>query len=130
MDYRQNPPAPRRNPFAIVSLVLGIGSLLTICTGFLPLPMGALGILFAVLSYRRGRRLDSMALTGAVTSCVGLLFSLVLYGMVFAMLPSLLRDPEYRDMLNRYSESLYGESYDDMFEDAYGIDLDQLFPVD
>ena len=91
MDYRQNPPAPRRNPFAIVSLVLGIGSLLTICTGFLPLPMGALGILFAVLSYRRGRRLDSMALTGAVTSCVGLLFSLVLYGMVFAMLPSLLR---------------------------------------
>lgn len=130
MDYRQNSPAPRRNPFTTASMILGLCSILTICTAILPLPLGALGILFAILSYRKGRRLDSMALTGVLTSSVGLLFSIVIYGMVFAMMPSMLQDPEYRDMLNRYSESIYGESYDELFEDAYGIDLDELFPTE
>lgn len=130
MDYRQTPPAQRRNPFTVASLVLGICSLLTVCTAVLPLPLGALGILFAVLSHRKGRRMDTMAVTGIATSCVGLAFSLIMYGAVFASMPNLLRDPDYRDMLNRYSESMYGESYDELFEKAYGIDLDELFPTD
>ena len=57
MDYRQNSPAPRRNPFTVASLVLGICSLASICTAILPLPLGALGILFAILSYRKGRQM-------------------------------------------------------------------------
>lgn len=130
MDYRQNPPATRRNPFTVASLILGICSLVSVCTAILPLPLGALGILFAILSYRKGQRMDIMAIAGITTSCVGLAFSVLIYGMVFAMMPSMLRDPEYRDMLNRYSESMYGESYDDLFERAYGIDLDELFPTD
>lgn len=130
MDYRQTSPAPRRNPFAIASLVLGICSLLTVCTAVLPLPLGALGALFAALSYRRGRRMDAMAVTGLATSCLGLAFSVVIYGTVLSMIPTMMRDPQYRDMLNRYSESIYGESYDDLFEKAYGIDLDELFPAD
>lgn len=130
MDYRQTSPAARRNPFTIASLILGICSLLTVCTAILPLPLGALGILFAVLSYRKGRRMDAMAVTGLATSCLGLAFSVVIYGTVLSMMPAMMRDPQYRDMLNRYSESMYGESYDDLFEKAYGIDLDELFPTD
>lgn len=130
MDYRQYSPAPRRNPFTIASMVLGVCSLLTICTAILPLPLGALGILFAVLSYRKGKHMDTMAITGIATSCAGLLFSLFLFGVMFAMMPAMLRNPEYRDMLNRYSESIYGQSYDELFENAYGIDLDELFPVE
>ena len=45
-------------------------------------------------------------------------------------MPNMLRDPEYRDMLNRYSESMYGESYDDLFERVYGVDLNDLFPTE
>lgn len=130
MDYRQFPPAIRRNPFTIASLVLGISSLLTVCTAILPLPLGALGIIFAVLSYRKGKQMDTMTVTGIATSCVGLFFSLVVFGIAFAMMPAMLRDPEYRDMLNRYSESMYGQSYDDLFENAYGIDIDELFPAE
>lgn len=130
MDYRQTSPAARRNPFTIASLVLGVCSLLTVCTAVLPLPLGALGVLFAILSYRRGRRMDTMAVTGLATSCLGLAFSVVIYGTVLSMLPAMMRDPQYREMLNRYSESMYGESYDDLFERAYGIDLDELFPTD
>ncbi|MDE6675206.1 MAG: DUF4190 domain-containing protein [Acetatifactor sp.] len=130
MDYRQSSPVTRRNPFTIASLVLGICSLLTICTAILPLPLGALGIIFAILSYRKGRQMDAMAITGIATSCVGLFFSLIMFGITFAMMPSMLRDQEYRDMLNRYSESVYGQSYDDLFENTYGIDLDDLFPTE
>ncbi len=130
MDYRQTSPAARRNPFTIASLVLGVCSLLTVCTAVLPLPLGALGVLFAILSYRKGRRMDTMAVTGLATSCLGLAFSVVIYGTVLSMLPAMMRDPQYREMLNRYSESMYGESYDDLFERAYGIDLDELFPTD
>lgn len=130
MDYHQPSPVTRRNPFTIASLVLGICSLLTICTAILPLPLGALGIIFAILSYRKGRHMDAMAITGIATSCVGLFFSLFMFGITFAMMPSMLRDQEYRDMLNRYSESVYGQSYDDLFENTYGIDLDDLFPTE
>ena len=130
MDYRQTSPAARRNPFTIASLGLGVCSLLTVCTAVLPLPLGALGVLFAILSYRKGRRMDTMAVTGLATSCLGLAFSIVIYGTVLSMLPAMMRDPQYREMLNRYSESMYGESYDDLFERAYGIDLDELFPTD
>lgn len=130
MDYRQDPPAARRNPFTMASLILGICSLASVCTAILPLPLGALGILFAILAYRKGRRMDTMTMAGIATSCVGLAFSVLIYGMVFAMIPSMMRDPEYRDMLNRYSESMYGQSYDELFEKAYGIDLDELFPSD
>lgn len=130
MDYRQNSPAPRRNPFTVASLVLGICSLASICTAILPLPLGALGILFAILSYRKGRQMDTMAMAGIATSCVGLVFSALIYGVVFSVMPAMMRDPDYRDMLNRYSENMYGESYDDLFERAYGIDLDELFPTE
>lgn len=130
MDYRQPSPAPRRNPFTIASLILGICSLVTVCTAILPLPLGALGILFAILSYRKGQRMDAMAVTGIATSCLGLAFSVLFYGALFAMLPSMMRDPDYRDMLDRYSESMYGESYEDLFERAYGIDLNDLFPIE
>lgn len=130
MDYRQTPPAARRNPFTVASLILGVCSLATVCTAILPLPLGALGILFAVLAYRKGRSMDTMTLAGIATSCVGLAFSVLMCGLMFSMIPSMMRDPEYRDMLNRYSENMYGESYDDLFERAYGIDLDELFPTE
>lgn len=130
MDYRQTPPAVRRNPFTVASLILGVCSLATVCTAILPLPLGALGILFAILAYRKGRSMDTMTLAGIATSCVGLAFSVLMYGLMFSMIPSMMRDPEYRDMLNRYSENMYGESYDDLFERAYGVDLDELFPTE
>lgn len=130
MDYRQTSPAPRRNPFTVASLVLGVCSLVTVCTAILPLPLGALGILFAILSYRKGKGMDTLAITGLVTSCVGLTVSAIAYGAVFSMMPAMLRDPDYRNTLNQYSERLYGESYDELFEKSYGIDLNELFPID
>ncbi len=115
-----------KNSFSIVSMILGILALLSICTAILPLPLGAAGIIFAVLGHRKGKQLDSMALAGVLTSIGGIAMSVVLFAMTFMMLPTMLKDEAYREQLNTMSESMYGMSFDEMMEDAYGVDLDEL----
>lgn len=117
---------PKKSPFILASLILGILSLITICTGILPLPLGALGILFAILSYRKGRHFDTMALAGLLTSIVGMSVSIVIIIMSFMMLPSMLKSEDYRNQLNSVSEAMYGITFDDMLEGYYGIDIDEI----
>ena len=107
-------------------MIMGILALFTIATGVLPLFFGALGILFAILSRRKGKQMDTSALWGAVTSAIGLCIAIVMFCIALIMLPNILRDPESREQLNTFSEALYGTSFDDMMEESYGIDLDKL----
>lgn len=116
----------RRNPFSKASLIMGVLALLTIATGVLPLFFGALGVLFAVLSHRKSKPLDTSALLGVVTSAIGLSIAIVMFVITIMMLPTLLRDPEYREQLNTFSESMYGATFDEFLEEGYGIDLDKL----
>lgn len=118
------------NSFAIASLVLGLLALVTLCTAILPLPLGALSILFAVLSRRKKRQLNTTALIGVVSSVCGMAMSLVIVVMSFMMLPSMMQSEEYREQLNTMSEAMYGISFDDMLEDAYGIDLDEILDTE
>lgn len=115
-----------KNAFSIVSLILGILAILSICTAILPIPLGAGSILFAILGHRKGKQLDSMALAGILTSIGGIAMSVVLFAMTFMMLPTMLKDEAYREQLNTMSESMYGMSFDEMMEEAYGMDLDEL----
>lgn len=127
MDYQ---PTQKRNPFIIAALAAGIFSLLSICTGILPLILGSLGILFALLSRRKGKRLETPAFIGMITSIMSIAFSLVIIIMSFAALPAMLKSSEYRKQLNEVSESMYGYSFDEIIEEGYGIDLDELFDID
>ncbi len=120
----------RQSPFSTMSLVVGVLSIATIITAILPFPLGALGILFAVLSHRKGQEMDSSAKTGLTTSIVGLSLAFVVMVGVIVNLPTLLKDPQYRDYLNKVAEQTYGQSFDEMVKEGYGIDLDQLFPVE
>ena len=120
----------RKNTFATASLICGILALLTVTTAILPIPLGALSILFAILSHRKGERFCSSQIAGIVTSAIGLVLSAFIVVSVFAMLPTMLKTPEYRDQLNKMSEQLYGESFDDMMEELYGLDLDDLLDND
>lgn len=123
MDYQSS---QKQNPFVVATLITGLLSLLSICTGILPLPLGALGVLFAVLSRRKGQRLETSAFVGVISSVMGMALSIVIIIMSFAALPSMLKSPEYREQLNSVSEAMYGMSFDDMIEEGYGIDLDEL----
>lgn len=124
--YNEQKNTVRKNPFAKASLIMGVLALLTIATGVFPLLFGALGVLFAILSHRKHKPLDTSALFGAVTSTIGLSIAIVMFAITLMLLPTLLKDPEYREQLNTFSESMYGASFDDVLEDSWGIDLDQI----
>lgn len=127
MDYQTT---PKQNPFVMASLIMGLLALITICTGILPLLFGSLGIIFAVLANRKGKRMETPAFIGVITSVVGLAMSSVIVVMSFAMLPTMLKSPEYREQLNTVSESMYGITFDEMMEEGYGIDLDELLGIE
>lgn len=110
--------------FAIASLIFGILSLITICTGFLPLPIGALGIIFAILAARKGRPWSSSAIVGTILSGIGMGLAVLMITISMLMLPTMLKDPQYREYLNNMSEQLYGETFDEMMQEGYGINLD------
>jgi len=122
--YRQ----PSNRPyFQIASLIFGILSMVTMCTGFLPLPCGALGILFSILAARRAKRWPTIVTVGTILSGVGMSIALFIVSFSLLMMPSMLRDPQYREYLNNMSRQMYGESFDEMMKEGYGIDLDDYF---
>lgn len=127
MDYQNT---KKQNPFVTASLVMGILAFFTIMTGVFPLFFGGLSILFAVLSHRRGKRMETPAFIGVIASSLAMTFSTVVLTIAISMLPSLLRTPEYREYLNNMSESMYGITFDEVMEEGYGIDLDKVLGIE
>ena len=117
MDYQT--PQNKKSPFIAASILMGILSLVALCTVIGPLIFGSLGILFAILAHRRGQKWESDALLGVITSSIGLGFSVVLMIAALAMMPAMLNNPDYREYLNEVSEQMYGESFDEMMEGLY-----------
>ena len=112
MDYYQN--TNKTSGFSIATIICGILSLATVCTGILPIPLGALGILFAVLTYRKGKKLPSLSRTGICLSCIGMVLGVLLTIYAVATVMPLFTNPEYRQELNTYYESIYGISLDEL----------------
>lgn len=122
-DYRQQAPRKKGSGFAIASVVCGICSVVLSCLG-LSLPFGALGILFAILTCRRGKATDSMSIAGITTSCIGLFLSLIMIINVFIQFPRMMEDPALRKELDTVYEGIYGESFADFWENNYGIEIE------
>lgn len=73
----QTPPPKRGNGFSTASMAAGTLSLFFLVSG-LSFPVGALGILFALLS-RKGDKMDSQARLGCILSSVGLCLGIVMF---------------------------------------------------
>lgn len=104
----------KNSPFGIASMVCGILSICLWCTGTLPIFVGSLGILFALLSHRKHQKMEIMSKVGLSLSCVGILLGIML--TTFAVKDMM--DPENRAQINAIYENLYGESFDDMLRDS------------
>lgn len=122
-----------KNVLATVSCALGLGSLTAMCTGILSIPLGALGILFAVLS-RPARKMPPAAKLGCSLSAAGLIgglaFVITIYvTTIFSTISTLnnmdLENMDQREIMDQMMESIYGSEYEDIFKD-YGIDYDSL----
>lgn len=101
--------------FSIASLVFGILSLVTCCTGILPLAAGGLSILFVVLSHRQKKPLPQMSLIGMIFAIIGMILGLILTvaTVIYVIIP-LLTDPNAYQELNTFYETYYGVSLDEM----------------
>lgn len=121
-NYYQQPIPPKKNTgFAIASMICGIVSLVLCCMG-LGLPLGALAILFGILTRRKGQRMESMATAGIITGSIGLFMGLIVY--IFTLL--IFEDPSFQKGMYDSFEEAYGEDYADMMGELYGFDLDEI----
>ena len=113
----------KANSFMIISMCLGVLSIITCPLFFISVPAAAVSIILAVLSKGKNLHMDFMAKSGVVTSALGMVMCTALTA---SMVLLLLLSPEYRKQLNETSRAIYGQSFDTMMEDAYGISLEQL----
>ncbi len=102
--YNAYNPDRARNSFGTASLVMGIISTVILCTGVFSIPFGALGILFSLLSRRKGAPFANSALTGLVLSVTGMVLGAALTGFAIYRL---LYDPTVWDEINAYYPDLY-----------------------
>ena len=119
--YQQTNDTEQKNSFFTAAMILGIGSLLTICTFFLPLPLAALSILFICLGKRKHAKINTPGTIGLVTSIVGMVVGLIIAVVTLVSAFSLLK-PENRGTLNNQFEQIYGMDFEEYMEYIYGED--------
>lgn len=131
MDYQQPIHQPKKsNGFVTASLIFGVLAFATVLTGFLPLFFGSLSILFAILAHRKGKRMETSAFLGVIASSIAMALSVVLIAIAVSLMPTMLKDPAYREQLNNMSETMYGITFDEVLEEGYGIDLDEVLGIE
>ena len=121
--YNQPTHRPYGQAFTIASLVLGLLSVTVGCCG-ISLPLGALGILFALLVRRKGRRMGSTAKAGLILSIIGFIMGILLTVYAFVSIPLLMQNDAYRERFNAYFRAGTGmdfEEYLEYIQNYYGI---------
>lgn len=118
--YNQPTHRPYGQAFSVAAAICGLLSATTCCTVILSLPLGALGILFAVLAYRKGRKTSSTWVIGLTLSIVGLVSSLAITIYSVAMMPVLMRNETFRDQMNSVMQQIYGIDFTEFMEQYYG----------
>ena len=109
--YNQPTHSPYGQGFITASLVCGSLSMTLSCA--IPFVVSALGILFALLTYRKGKKMIHAAKMGLMLCLISFVFQFVVITINVA---AILRDPEK-----------YENTYRLYFEENTGIDYDQLF---
>jgi len=119
--YNQPTHKPYDHGFSVAALVMGLLS--TTIRG-LSIPLGALGILFAMLCYRKGKRLNNNARFGLVLSVFGFLFGIISFVyFIFVQLPAAIKDPAFMDQLNYLYQTFFGMDFNEFLQNYYGIGL-------
>lgn len=111
--YNQPVHKPYGQGFSLASFILGLLSITIGCCGF-SLPLGALGIMFALLVHRKGRRLNGTAKSGLILSCIGAFLGLCAILYIQFLMPQFLQWMEERGQ--NISETSYGAEYEDYIE--------------
>ena len=101
---------------ATVSMILGLGSIFTMFTVYLPLILGSLAILFAILSKGYGKKMVAAAKIGIGTAIGGLALVITVAGTAVGIIFSLSKD----------SMVQFGQAMDQQFEEQTGMSLEDV----
>lgn len=123
--YNQPTHRPYGQSFSIASAICGILAMMTSCTVVLSMCLGSLGILFAVLAHRKGKRMNSTCVTGLTLSCIGVTFAVVILVYTYVMLPLLMKNEAFSRRLDTVSEQMYGISFSELMEEYYGFSFEE-----
>ena len=123
--YNQPTHRPYRQGFMMASGICGLLAVSTCCTGIFSLAFGAMGVLFAVLASRKGKKLNGTCVMGIVFSAVGMLGGLFMLIYTFAMFPTLMQDEAYRTQLDMVTEATYGMDFAEFMEEFYGYTIEE-----
>lgn len=105
--------------FAIASVVFGALAMACTCVFIFPIAFASLGLLFAALSHRKGKKHGTILRTGIVFSTIGMIVGII-SGIFFftTVLPRTLENPIYREQMENIMED-----YQELFDSMYGEDI-------
>lgn len=119
MSYEQQPKKEGIGVLAIVSLVMGILSLVCCCVG-VGIPFGIAGIILSIIAIS-GQKGKGVAIGGLVTSIIGTVFSLiVIIYFVFAY-STVMKNPDFKDLMEDIQSGVY-ENNGDSNSNPFGDD--------
>lgn len=116
---------PARHPgssFATASMVLGILAIVTAFLGtvYPPLVFGGLAVILGLLSKGNDKAMLPNARVGVLTAVLGIVINIIVVSVSFYVIFATPNGrQEFHDQLNQYSEYLYGESFDEMWDELY-----------
>lgn len=132
--YSNNPNQYIRNPgqtMATAAMVLGVASIFTMFTVYIPFICGSLAIVFAILSKGYGKKMLAAAKIGIGTAIAGIVLIATIVGSVSAMLFSLSSedlvnlgrqlDQQFESQTGRELEDILGTSYEDLMKEYTGV---------
>ena len=95
---------PKTIGFSVASMVLGILSVICCCMGWSGLILGALAIVFSIVSRKVLGYFDGMSIAGLIVGifglCFGALIVFIVYGPLQEMLEEMVKDLENEGMLD------------------------------
>lgn len=123
--YNQPTHRPYGQAFALASLVCG---LLSVTIGFcgIALPLGALGIIFAVLVRRKGKKTNSTAQTGLILSSIGTVLGALILVLYLMLMPLMLKQQLSNDEARQQMKFMYDSLWKDRFDMEFDEYLDYI----
>lgn len=124
--------APGNNGFAFAALILGVSALFSLFTVYLPLILGSLAILFALLSKGYGKKMAATAKIGFISAITGLslILSILAVGItsLYLLFATSTDDQllHYGSQVDQAIEMQLGQSTEEMFGTSYEDIMGQL----
>lgn len=124
--------APGNNGFAFAALILGVSALFSLFTVYLPLILGSLAILFALLSKGYGKKMAATAKIGFISAITGvsLILSILAVGItsLYLLFATSTDDQllHYGSQIDQAIEMQLGQSTEEMFGTSYTDMMGQL----